>query len=373
MRWPWHKCGPPPEPAFCAPLWGRGLIESFDAKEMLGYQHSGFSVNPGVCIQPHDHAGLERLLRYCARPPFAMERLRQRGANLVYHCPKPQTGGKQTDLVLTPLELIDRIAALVPPPRTHRHRYFGVLAPNSSLRSAVTAMVQAAPVHAQSPVAPEQPEQGAAAGTAAGAVQPPAIEPARRSPAHYLWAVLIARIYEVFPLVCPICAGQMRLIAFITDGAEVRKVLEHIEVDCLAPRITPARGPPLWDDCDAPVGHDADAVPEWDLGVRAAPDYDIDQRTSHKLVNSKAAMKTRLGVCLRSWQVVQPKPWGAAGFIGRRLAKPGITACNVRVMTLIEGAILGLRRLKFLSVFVDALPKSTTGKLQWRELQEREK
>ena len=31
---------------------------------------------------------------------------------------------------LTPLELIDRIAALVPPPRTHRHRYFGVLAPN---------------------------------------------------------------------------------------------------------------------------------------------------------------------------------------------------------------------------------------------------
>jgi len=31
-------------------------------------------------------------------------------------------------------------AALVPPPRTHRHRYFGVLAPNSPLRSAVTAM-----------------------------------------------------------------------------------------------------------------------------------------------------------------------------------------------------------------------------------------
>jgi hypothetical protein len=33
------------------------------------------------------------------------------------------------ELHLTPLELIDRIAALVPPPRTHRHRYFGVLAP----------------------------------------------------------------------------------------------------------------------------------------------------------------------------------------------------------------------------------------------------
>ena len=28
-----------------------------------------------------------------------------------------------------------------------------------------------------------------------------------KRPAHYLWAVLIARIYEVFPLVCPICGG----------------------------------------------------------------------------------------------------------------------------------------------------------------------
>lgn len=57
---------------------GRGLIESFEAKEMLAYQHSGFSVDASVCIEATDRAGLERLLRYCARPPFAMERLRQR-------------------------------------------------------------------------------------------------------------------------------------------------------------------------------------------------------------------------------------------------------------------------------------------------------
>jgi hypothetical protein len=43
------------------------------------------------------------------------------------------------EISLTPLELIDRIAALVPPPRTHRHRYFGVLAPHSPHRAAVVA------------------------------------------------------------------------------------------------------------------------------------------------------------------------------------------------------------------------------------------
>ena len=55
------------------------------------------------------------------------------------------------ELHLTPLELIDRIAALLPPPRTHRHRYFGVLAPNSPLRAVVTVMAQSISVQAPPP------------------------------------------------------------------------------------------------------------------------------------------------------------------------------------------------------------------------------
>ena len=117
-----------------------------------------------------------------------------------------------------------------------------------------------------------------ASGYVGGYTQPPAPEPAKRFSAHYLWAVLIARIYEVFLLVCPICAGQMRLIAFITDGAEVCKILEHIGVDSQAPRISPARGPPLWDDCDAPAGKGVDVEPDWDVSGQIAPDYPVDQR-----------------------------------------------------------------------------------------------
>jgi hypothetical protein len=44
---------------------GRGLLESFEAKEMLAYWHSGFSVDTSVRIDAHDRAGLERLLRKC--------------------------------------------------------------------------------------------------------------------------------------------------------------------------------------------------------------------------------------------------------------------------------------------------------------------
>jgi hypothetical protein len=125
---------------------GRGLLEGFEAKEMLAYRHSGFSVYTSVCIAVHDRAGLERLLRYCARPPFALARLSKAGSELVYRCAKQHSeptsdkrgdkrGTKAYELHLTPLELIDRIAALVPPPRSHRHRYFGVLAPDSPLRA----------------------------------------------------------------------------------------------------------------------------------------------------------------------------------------------------------------------------------------------
>lgn len=272
---------------------GRGLLGGFEAKEMLAYRHSGFSVDTSVCIAAHDRAGLERLLRYCARPPFALARLRKAGSELVYRCAKQHsepTSGKRGDkrgtkaheLHLTPLELIDRIAALVPPPRTHRHRYFGVLAPNSPLRAAVTALAtpaQAAPVLGAS-ISTGECAPGVVPMSSALPSQSEPVLPKRA--AHYLWAVLIARIYEVFPLLCPLCGGQMRIIAFITHSADIRHILDHIGADSEPPRISPARGPPLWDDCsDAQMDDGAQTEPaDWDLAAQPAPDFEVDQRIS---------------------------------------------------------------------------------------------
>jgi hypothetical protein len=267
---------------------GRGLLESCDAKDMLAYQHSGFSVDAGVCIEADDRAGLERLLRYCARPPFAKERLRKEGAALVYRCAKQRSeptsdkrGAKVDEITLTPLELIARIAALVPPPRTHRHRYFGVLAPNSPHRAAAVAL--AAP--AKQVVVQTEPAttgEGAPGVAPLGQAIPPTPEPAtpKRSKAHYLWAVLIARIYEVFPLLCPLCGGQMRLIAFVTDGTQIRRILDHIGVEPEPPHIRPARGPPLWDGCDAQVDDGVHVESDWDLAVQPEPDCEMDQRVN---------------------------------------------------------------------------------------------
>ncbi len=46
-------------------------------------------------------------------------------------------------------------------------------------------------------------------------------EETKRAASRYLWAMLLARIYEVFPLLCPNCGAELRLIAFVTDSAPV--------------------------------------------------------------------------------------------------------------------------------------------------------
>ncbi len=81
-----------------------------------------------------DRNALERLARYCARPPFSSGRLgRLDEQNLVYNLPRPTPDGRSA-LVMDPLQLLTRLAALIPPPRTHLVRYFGVLAPNAARR-----------------------------------------------------------------------------------------------------------------------------------------------------------------------------------------------------------------------------------------------
>jgi hypothetical protein len=72
-----------------------GHLDPADAHEMASWDHGGgFSLDASVRIEGHDRAGPERLLRYCARPPFALERLEQFGNDeLVYRSPEPSPMG----------------------------------------------------------------------------------------------------------------------------------------------------------------------------------------------------------------------------------------------------------------------------------------
>jgi hypothetical protein len=258
-----------------------GALTEEAAEDLSHWAHGGgFSLHAGVLIEAEDRAALERLLRYCARPALASERLEvlgqgadtERGDERIrYTLPKPTPDG-QTSLTLTPLELLDRLAALIPPPRRHRHHYHGVLAPHSPLRQsvtacagqAITAKISAGRAAARSgPAAPADPVMV----TTDEPTDAPASTPARRQ-AAFLWVRLLARIYDVLPLVCPRCGGETRLIAFMTQPAAIGSILTHLGEPITPPPLAPrARAPPEFEDTERALM--LDQSPVWDLTVPA--------------------------------------------------------------------------------------------------------
>ena len=217
----------------------------------------------GVAAQ--DSAGRERLLRYCARPMFAAERKvwAGDGAQVRYRLPWAALQGHRADqqrpleLRLSASEFLDRIALLIPPPRKHRHHYFGVLAPNSPLRALVAAQA------GRKLTAGSKPPQPKAVDADSGATR-------GGHPARYMWAQLLARIYGVFALKCSGCGGRVRLVGFITEPVTVRQILAHVGEPTTAPVIAPARSPPVEANAQQLIGSEAaEAIPELEFDQTA--------------------------------------------------------------------------------------------------------
>ena len=134
----------------------------------------------------------------------------------------------QTELVLTPIAFLRRLVALIPPPRQNQTRYHGVFAAHAALRPAVTALV---PGHR-------------GLGPAPHAHDPTAASPPARRPSRLPWAELYRRVFREDLLVCPRCAGPVRVLAAITDPAVVAAILTHLGLPTEPPAVAPARAPP---------------------------------------------------------------------------------------------------------------------------------
>jgi len=97
----------------------------------------GFSLHANTQVPAHRRDQLERLIRYTARGAVSLERLREEtNGDLVYTFTHPWSDGT-TGIRLSPVELLEKLAALVPLPRVHLVRYGGCLAPHSHLRGAI--------------------------------------------------------------------------------------------------------------------------------------------------------------------------------------------------------------------------------------------
>jgi hypothetical protein len=122
-------------------------------KQTLCADINGFSLHAAVRCAADDRQALEQLCRYITRPALANERVQTNAAGQVVLKLKTAWRDGTTHLVMSPLEFMQRLAALVPRPRLHLIRFHGVLAPNAKLRALV--------VPQEVPQVPETPAQQA--------------------------------------------------------------------------------------------------------------------------------------------------------------------------------------------------------------------
>ena len=189
----------------------------------------GFSLHAAVRWGADQRKELEHLCRYITRPAIAKERLKRNRAGQVVLQLKSAFKDGTTHIVMSPLEFMQRLAALVPRPRLHlipfdrlrAGRLHGVLAPNAKLRREIV---------------PSPPEQATA----------PACD---HAPARLSWARLLKRVFDIDIEHCPNCGGRLKIIACpeprrraaIEDPPVIVKILAHLGLPTRAPPRSPAQ------------------------------------------------------------------------------------------------------------------------------------
>src|ERR671934_215527 len=197
---------------------GAGFGSEGEAPRLTGPRCAsvhGFSLHAHTQVPAHRRDELERLIRYTARGAVSLERLQADAhGDLLYTFTHPWSDGT-TGIRLAPLELLEKLAALVPLPYVHLVRYGGCLAPHSALREAIR---------------PTPRQQGLDG------------EEAHPGTPYWPWARLLGRVFGLDMRTCPFCRrGSLHIIAVITQESVITRILRHLQLASVPPPIAPAR------------------------------------------------------------------------------------------------------------------------------------
>jgi len=166
---------------------------------------------------------MEQVARYILRPPLSLERLRYSdGDDEVHYRRKGANGRLGGEERIDALDFLARVIAHIPPPRIHLVRYLGHY---SNVSRGRRKKGKGAPLRPGRSEVHDDDD----------------LTDAERRARRRAWARLVRRVYEVDPLVCTNCGGEMRIVSVILEHRVITRILGH-----LANRgIEPGRGPPL--------------------------------------------------------------------------------------------------------------------------------
>jgi hypothetical protein len=197
----------------------------------------GFSLHANVSVSAVDRARLERLAQYCARGPVAMERLQVLpDGRLLYRFKRAWRDGT-THIILSPLEMLEKLAALIPAPHAHLVRYAGILAPAAKWRALIVPMATASSVESRA--------VNSSVTEATSYCRDSSVDEGVESSVHchsrnYTWAELMKRVWALDVLECPRCQRRMRIIAASHSPDAIGKILDCLGLPSRAPPVSPA-------------------------------------------------------------------------------------------------------------------------------------
>ena len=211
----------------------RGLFSAEVAASMLAWPHSGFHVHNAVRLDGDDLGGLLQLARYAARAPLALTRI-------TYDAAKPQVlvasdkaeGPTAGTHAFAPLDFLAQLLTHIPRQGEHLVRYYGAYASRTRgtwRRQGIGPWVERQRGEGDAEDEPPGAPRDANADPGGDPVVPPPepLSPSRAA-LRKRWAELLRRLYEVDPLSCPRCGGEMRIIAFLLDPPVIDAILRHL-------------------------------------------------------------------------------------------------------------------------------------------------
>jgi len=184
------------------------LISEAIVEKIMGWRHSGFSVHSQVRAKTREEA--ERVGKYMIRPLLSLERLSfsEKEGKVCYRYGESAEEVERMDY----LEFIARVTSHIPEKGQVMVRYFDLYA------NAHRGKVRKSEGSEHKFLITE--------------------EECPRIPCRG-WSEMIRKVYEVDPLLCPRCGGQMRITAFLTDYTVVDRIINHLKLTFVADRLPP--------------------------------------------------------------------------------------------------------------------------------------
>jgi len=194
-----------------------GKITDEIIDKLMKWRHSGFNIDNGMRISRDDEKGRESVAQYILRNPFSIEKMTYNDKNgtVIYRSKMTHGKNKKNFNAYRAEEFIAAITQHIPEKSFQMVRYYGWYSNKSRGMRLKQGMVRPG----DEPLENEGEVE---------IIDVSEYEP-KRIPSK-TWRECIKKIWEVDPLECPNCGGEMKIISFITEASVIRQILEHLNL-----------------------------------------------------------------------------------------------------------------------------------------------